>query len=802
MKKFLLIPALVFCAAQIGYSQPLEPGSPEMGFEENKGQLVDENGTPLSNVLFRSRGTGPGIYITTSGLTYVFAKQEAMQARNNDEAHAPVSWSKIEMNLSNASIKKENIVCENELPGHSNFYYAHCPNGILNVKAFHTVTIKNIYPGIDWLFTAGAKSGMAHDFIVHPGADPSQIRMTYAGIDLSKLEINEQDRLVLVSKYGTMYEGGLHVYEKETGRVIKADFDILFSLNVHKPSLPKIEVGYELADFSKEKTLVIDPPLQWSMPQVSTGFDYGYAIAAAKDGSGDVLVTGATDGTDFPTVNAYQGTLNAPEDMVILRLNAAGVRLWSTYYGGSDYEQGKSIASDASGNCYVAGNTGSADFPILNQIQASYGSGVYDAAILKFNSAGVRQFASWYGGLGTENGNAITVDASGNMYITGATNSATFPTLTPLQAGKNIGYDLFIMKINASYVLQWATFFGGDDDDKGRAIAVDAASANIYITGSTLAGGFPVTAGTFQTSSASAYNAEEAFILKMSVAQVVGFATYCGGSDADYGQGIAVDASNTIFITGYTTSSNFPIVNPGGGAYVDSSLGSIGTHDAFIVKCNSTGSTRLWSTYFGGTSPDFAFGIAYDAAAGIYICGNTASTDFPTQLPVDNNYYQATQGDGGSFNDMFIAWFGTNDSLRWSTYYGDVNGNEAYGICVDQSHNIFVTGASNNDLEVVKFGPGFTTSIATAIGYAKGIMVFPNPVSDELVLYLGAHDAGVFSFEIINMQGQVILKEEKDLPQGDHTSVRFNVKELAKGAYFIKMNTSSGASEAYRFIRE
>lgn len=793
MKKYLLLSAFAFCAAQIGYSQPLnsKASNSEMGFEENKGQLADENGNLLPNVLFKSRGTGPGIYITTSGLTYVFAKQDVALVRNKeDETHAPVSWSKVEMNLENASVKKENIICENELPGYSNFYYAHCPQGILNVKAFHTVTIKNIYPGIDWVFTADARSGMAHDFIVHPGADAGLIHINYKGTN-EAVALDNSGRLKISSAYGVMYEGGLNVYEKKSGKKIAADFNI-----------KKNRLSFSLGNYNTQDMLVIDPPLQWSMPQASNGNDYGYAISAAHDGSGDVLVTGSTDGTNFPTLNAYQGTLAAPEDMVIQRLNASGARVWSTYYGGTDYEQGKSIASDAAGNCYVAGNTGSSDFPILNAIQANYGNGVYDAAIVKLDAAGVRQFASWYGSFGIENGNAITVDFFGNIYVTGATNSAFFPTVSPIQATKSIGYDLFIMKINSSYVLQWATYFGGDDDDKGRAITVDAIGANIYITGSTLAGGFPVTAGTFQTSSASAYNAEEAFILKMSTAQVVGFATYCGGSDADYGQGIAVDASNTIYITGYTTSSDFPIVNPGGVAYVDSSLGSIGTHDAFIVKCNSTGTTRLWSTYFGGTSPDFGFGIEYDMLAGIYICGNTASTDFPTQLPSDNNFYQATHGDGGSFNDMFIAWFGANDSLRWSTYYGDVNGNEAYGVCVDASHNIFLVGVSNNDMEVVKFGPGPLNSLPVPIAYPDDMFVYPNPANDVLYLQLGVHGTGVYSFEMMNMQGQLIYKEERTVLSNERYSIRFDVKDLPSGAYFFKVNSPSGVSYVERFLRE
>ncbi len=792
MKKFLLLSALAFAVFKVGYAQPLNsnPANSEMGFEENRGQLADKEGNLLPDVLFKSRGTGPGIYITTSGLTYVFVKQENSLLVRDDAQKNSISWAKVNMNLENVSIKKENISYEDELSGYSNFYLAHCPQGILNVKSYRRITIKNIYPGIDWVFNADRKTGLSHDFIVHPGADPKMIRINYKGTN-ELVSLDEQGRLKISTAYGVMYEGGLHVYEKNSGKKIAAKFNV-----------KKNYMTFSLANYNVNESLIIDPPLQWSMPQTSSGLDYGYAISAAHDGSGDVLATGSTDGTDFPVSNAYQGTLSGVEDMVIERLNAAGARIWSTYYGGSDYEQGKSIASDAAGNCYVAGNTGSNDFPLMNPLQPNFGNGVYDAAIIKLNAAGVRQFASWYGSFGTENGNGITVDASGNMYVTGATNSAFFATVNPLQATKNIGYDLFIMKIDAAYTIQWATYYGGDDDDKGRAITMDPAGTNIYITGSTLAGGFPVTSGAFQTSSASAYNAEEAFILKMSTSQVVAFASYCGGSDADYGQGIAVDNNNSIFITGYTLSSDFPIENPGGVAYVDSTIGSIGTHDAFIVKCNSTGSTRLWSTYFGGSSPDLGFAIAYDMAAGIYICGNTSSLDFPTQLPNDNNFYQPIHGDAGSFNDMFIAWFGTNDSLRWSTYYGDLSSNEAYGICVDAAHNIFVTGVWNNDMQVTKFGPGFTTSVNADGPYYLYISIFPNPANEILNLQFASYDEGTFTFEMINLQGQLLMQTQKTVSAGNHNRMEFDLSAFAKGAYFLKITTPSGTSEVHKFIRE
>ncbi|HET6990449.1 MAG TPA: SBBP repeat-containing protein, partial [Bacteroidia bacterium] len=681
MKKTLLLSVLLLSTMGFVFAQKptvtqTSPGQTEIGFVENKGQLADHKGNLLPDVLFQSSGTGPQIYITTSGLTYIFHQHTSVVA-DKDEKNTPVNWSKIEMQFQGTSIRKENIVVENPIPGYSNFYYANCPQGILNVKTYQKITIKNIYPGIDWVLNADNVNGLSHDFIVHPEGNSSDIRIVYKGIDNLPV-IDKTGHMILHSDYGDISEGVLNVYEEKSGQKLKANFRFQGKT-----------LQYQISPRKNNSTIIIDPPLQWNMPQSSTDFDYGYAVAAAHDGSGDVLVTGATDGTDFPTLNAYQGTLSGIEDMVIERLNASGTRLWSTYYGGTDYEQGKGIASDNAGNCYVAGNTGSTDFPALNPIQPNYGFGVYDIAIVKLNASGVRQFASWFGSGGNDYGNAIAVDGTGNMYVTGYTNSQFFPvTGNAIQSTKNIGYDCFVMKISAAYALQFATFYGGDDDDKARAITIDSTGTNIFITGSTLSGTFPVTGGVFQASSGSAYNAEDAFILKMSTAQVVQWATFCGGNDVDYGQGIAIDHNSNVFITGYTLSSNYPLLTPGSGAYFDGTIGNAG-YDAFITEVTSDGTAKIWSTYFGGGGLDMGFAITYDPGKGIFVCGNTASTNFPTHQPIDNNYYQSVQGDGGSFNDMFIAWFNTNDSLKWSTYYGGATNDEAYGISVDAQNNIF-----------------------------------------------------------------------------------------------------------------
>ncbi|HTL80493.1 MAG TPA: SBBP repeat-containing protein, partial [Bacteroidia bacterium] len=433
-----------------------------------------------------------------------------------------------------------------------------------------------------------------------------------------------------------------------------------------------------------------------------------------------------------------------------------------------------------------------------------FGGGTWDVAVMEFNSSGVRQWATWYGGLQNDLGTGIATDAGGNSYFTGYTNSSTFPVLFAPQSSKGVGYDAFISKFNSSGTPQWSTFYGGDDDDKGRAICLDASASNVYVTGSTLSGVLATTAGVFQSSNASAYNAEDVFIIKMSSAHVPIFATYSGGSDADFGQGIATDNNGNVFVTGYTLSSDMPLLDAGNGAYFDGTIGSAGTHDAFLLECNSTGTARIWSTYFGGMSVDMGLGIAYDPFIGLYVCGNTASTDFPVQQPSDLNYYQSTQGDGGNYNDMFIAWFGTNDSLRWNTYYGGSTSDEAYGVAVDANHNIFVAGLDSNDIRVLKFGPGMPTGILCTDIYILDDFMYPDPATDQLNFNFLQKNDGEVSFDFISMTGQLVKHEERSFVSCScNTPSRYNfdVSELAKGTYFLRV-TSSERTSTRKFVKQ
>lgn len=783
-KTLLTISAL----AILIFSGPAHAGT--IGFSENKGQVAGADGQTAGNVLYRANlQNAPGVFVTDKGLTYLFLeeKKETSLDPNAEPVRCDRNWSRVDMVLENASITKGNAVVEMEEPGYSNYYLPQCPQGVLYVKSYHILTFKNVYPGIDWSLKINEHNKMEYDFIVHPGADPSLIKISYKGADQMKLS-DEAGKLRLISSCGDFFEGELYSYQKENNSKVNSQFrrkgnSITFALGV----------------YDKSKTLVIDPPLNWSATQAGSGSEYAYAIALAKDGTNQTCVAGTTDSPDFPTLNAYQGVFGGNEDIFVQRLSTTGAKVWSTYYGGTGYDGGKGIGTDASGNCYVGGYTGSSNFPVLTPVQTNYGGGTYDIAILKFNAAGVRQWATWYGGINTDFGTALASDNNGTIYITGYTTSNNFPLVNAISTGSCVATDAFIMKMKANQTVRWADFFGGNDDDRGRAVTVNASGSAMYFAGSSLSSNLITTTGVFQPSNASAFNYEDGFITRFDTSgQSVTFSTFCGGSDADFIQGIAVDASGKIFVTGYTLSADFPIKNPGFVAYCDSTQGSPGTHDAFVVACNANATQQLWGTYLGGTGVDMGLGITA-SSTGIFVTGAANSTDLSLQQPMDNQYFQATQGDGGSFNDFFLAWFYTNYSRQWCTYYGGVNNDEGFGTCTDANGNIYFAGEQSNDALISQFGPGVLNSV-NEVNAEMRMNIFPQPAGNELHLTFNCSGEQAGQLVILNALGEQVSLQKTETHSGANEVIA-DITTLAPGIYFAVLK--GGTSDLrQRFVKK
>ncbi|MBI2891383.1 MAG: SBBP repeat-containing protein [Nitrospirae bacterium] len=361
------------------------------------------------------------------------------------------------------------------------------------------------------------------------------------------------------------------------------------------------------------------------------------------------------------------------------RIESSGVGpviLSSTYLGGSEAESNFAVASDTAGNIYVAGYTDSPNFPALNAFQSSLAGGT-DAFVAKFDPTGSRLvFSTYLGGTSDDSAAALAVDASGAVYVAGRTQSADFPVHRAFQgsfAGGND--DGFLAKLEPSgNSLAYSTFLGGSSDDGARGAAVSA-SGRAVVVGYTLSSDFPI-ANPFQGSKDGTY---DAFVTEFEdTGATLVLSTYLGGQGTDFANAVALDTQASVYVTGHTPSTDFPLVNP-----FQPQLG--GATDAFLTKFHPSGQTLEYSTFLGGSREDFARGVAMDGLGRAHLTGFTVSSDFPLQNP-----FQATNA--GS-NDAFVTSFDpSGTSLVYSTFLGGSKNDEAYGIALDAGAQAHIAG--------------------------------------------------------------------------------------------------------------
>lgn len=379
--------------------------------------------------------------------------------------------------------------------------------------------------------------------------------------------------------------------------------------------------------------------------------DAGNAIAV--NASGAAFVAGETaSGTDFPiTRGALQTSFGGGLDAFVFELNAAGTALtYSTYLGGTGDDIANGVALDSSGDAYIVGSTTSTNFPTVNAIQATP-NGVASSFVSKLNASGsALTFSTYLGGSENDFASAVALDTLNNVYVTGATQNPNFPVTTGAFQTK-CGTDgncngsladafVTVFKTDGSGYI-YSTFLGGENTDQGYGIAVDS-RGDAYVTGLTVSQQFPILKPAIQSSYGGN---QDAFVTALNPSgNALLYSTYLGGSLNDAGTGIAIDGSNNVYVTGQTGSSDFPVTTNATQPRL------AGDDDAFVTEINAAGSAWLFSTYLGGslnensalsieTGDIVAEGaIAVDnAGANIYVTGNTYSTDFPTQSPLQAN---------------------------------------------------------------------------------------------------------------------------------------------------------------------
>src|SRR3989338_6670718 len=311
----------------------------------------------------------------------------------------------------------------------------------------------------------------------------------------------------------------------------------------------------------------------------------------------------------------------------------------STFVGGGGFEEALyDIVLDSSGNVYITGETSSTDYPTVSGYDSSH-NGSDDAFVSKLDSTLSSLSASTFiGSSDDEVSEAITLDSSGNVYITGETSLTDYPTVSGYDSSHNGSDDAFVSKLDSTLSsLLASTFIGGTADEPSFGITLDN-STNVYITGDTYSTDYPTVSGYDSSHNGS----DDAFVSKLdSTLSSLSASTFIGSSDFDESVAIALDSFDNVYITGLTNSTDYPTVS----GYDSSHNGS---DDAFVSKLDSTLSSLSASTFIGSSDYEQSFAIILDNARNVYITGYTNSTDYPTVSGYDSSH------NGGS--DVFVSY--------------------------------------------------------------------------------------------------------------------------------------------------
>lgn len=653
-----------------------------LAFEANQGQTDPQ-------VKYMARGNGYTVFLTGNDTVFALHSSSPTIASRVADKYAfgrtprkkatTEKSAAIRMHLVGGNTHSK-IAAGRELPGRTNYYIGNdSSQWQTGVKQYAAVSYRDVYPGVDMAFH-GQQRQLEFDFIVAPNASAAPINLAFSGA--RKLVTDASGNLVLASSAGNVVLRKPIAYQEKNGQRELVNVD--FQMNGNN-------VGLALGSYDHSRELIIDPSLSYATYLGGTAEDDAYGIAI--DGSGNAYVTGQTESTNFPTAGGVAPNTNSGSfDAFVTKISADGSSLvYSTYVGGTGADSGNAIAVDASGDAFVAGGTGSTDFPHTGGFQTTLG-GALDAFVFELNPGGTAlTYSTYLGGSGDDYASGIALDSSGNAYIVGTTLSTDFPVDNPIQATINGASNGFVTKINTSGNAKvYSTYLGGGTGDFAAAVAVDS-SGNAYVTGATQNSTFPTTTGAFQTTCGTAANCngglDDAFVTVINAAgSGFVYSTFLGGSGVDEGLSIAVDSADDAYVTGLTRSSTtFPLKSA-----LQATFGSGATQNAFVTEINPSGNALVYSTFLGGNVSDAGAGIALDGNKNAYVTGQTSSSNFPT--------VSATQATLGGGSDAFVSEIAASGTqLVFSTYLGGaLDENTNLGSIVSVAGSIAVDSAGAN----------------------------------------------------------------------------------------------------------
>ncbi|MCI5057299.1 MAG: SBBP repeat-containing protein, partial [Flavobacteriales bacterium] len=734
-------------------------------FEEHQGQFAAQNGEVRNDILFRTKIGGTNILFHKDGVSFYFYKieeipfdelspeQKAEVQQGNSATQKRVSYAKIFKKFIGANPNAE--VLGQELTNEKkNYFLGHLSEGIKNVPLYKRLTYHEIYPNIDLVFYEKA-GRLKYDFILRPGANVEDIKMLYESSQSSNIS---KDGVLSVDfeTIADFYETKPLAYDEQGKEV-----DVKFT-----PS--EDGIGFLLGKYDKSETIIIDPELYWSTNFIGNSsnetwtnpvFDRCnnmYGVAYTYDEFMPVLNSG---GNWFQQTFAVQGNIT---ELIIVKFAPNGELLWSTYYGGDagDYmnvDYGKCMAIDGNDQIYIAGRSGSNNLFLKDPGNGAYfennviTGGTGQAFILQFNPAGDLIWATRFNndvGSTSNNGtriNGIVGDDNGNLYFTGSTynhSNVDIPVRDPgggafYQPTFNGDQNSIVGKFDVNHSLVWSTYINEPytEYDQGSDITVDN-NGNVFMTGRTTIYNQALPNPSFKivNPGGGAYIQNQhgdvlfggiggdSYIMKFDQNLSLVWSTLYGGDDQDIPSQIEADANGRVHIVGRACkSTDFPTLDPGGGAYFEGARTSTTNHDSYLISFDNNG-VRQWATYFGtGVDGNTMFGLGASSKSSIYVSGYVWNGGLNTQNN-PGSYFQPAYGGGGT--DGVLLKLGNNYQLEWATYLGG-NANESYYIkstvhetaCGD---TIFATFGRTQSTNFPYINPGTPAWFQDTMGGASG----------------------------------------------------------------------------------
>ena len=583
----LIVSLAVVCAAIDAHAQSAPLSAFEslgLRFERNVGQVSPD-------AIFVAHGAGYDLLLTTSGAVVRSPRHRDVRVvfTHSDVTSLPTG--------------------EGPSAGVVNYLRGNDPTRWLrNIPTFGRVRYPSVYPGIDVVYHA-SQGQMEYDLVVDAGADPRQIRMRFDGADRVTLQDGGELAVQIGDSVVTVRKPVLYQDVIEGRRVIDGAF----------VRLADGEIGFDVGPYDAAAPLVIDPVLVYSsylparVESSSSSQHTPFAIAVAPDGA--TFIAGSIPGS-------FAGLTN--DDAFVAKVNPSGSSMaFVTYLGGSGSDSARSLVLGASGEIYLGGRTSSYDFPVLSAAQPTHGGGT-DGFLTKLSAAGdALDFATFAGGSSTDAVEALVIDADANAYLVGTTNSTNFPLLSTLATFVGLD-DVFVVKYNSLGMRVFSTLLGGTSLDlvRGARLAPDGA---LIVVGETISVNFPVTPGALRTT----LSGFEGFVSRLRASDgTLLHSTYLGGNGTDRIRAVNVDASGAVYLTGETSSSDFPVTT----GVVQPLYGS--STDAFVMKLTPTLGGVVYSTYLGGLGSDSGNAIAVDALGRAVVTGSTGSPNFPQFAPL------------------------------------------------------------------------------------------------------------------------------------------------------------------------